>query len=120
MIDYFIPNETELKQYTDTDDVEKGANKILELGCKNVIVTLGSKGAVMFKKGKTIKVDAFKVEAVDTVAAGDTFVGYFVGCISDGMKDKEALTYASKASSITVSRRGSLVSIPYGKEVNLL
>ena len=63
--------------------------------------------------------DAFKVKAVDTVAAGDTFVGYFVAALAAGKDEKAAMIIASKASSITVTRKGSIVSIPLGNEIRL-
>ena len=77
----------------------------------------GSKGSLLKNKNESIKVDAFKVDAIDTVAAGDTFVGYFVSALASGKNEKEAMLLASKASSITVSRKGSLVSIPTLKEI---
>ena len=92
---------------------QKNFNK----GIKNVLVTLGTKGSLLINKNELIKVDAFKVDAIDTVAAGDTFVGYFVSALASGKSEKEAMLLASKASSITVSRKGSLVSIPTLKEI---
>lgn len=118
-VDYFIPNEIELEQYTNTKDIKAAANKVLTLGCKNVVVTLGSKGSVLFSKGETIETKAYKVKAVDTVSAGDTFVGYFASALMSGVPLKEALKIASKAASICVTRKGSLMSIPKGNEVKI-
>ena len=116
-IDYFTPNRIEFKNFTGTDDLRKGADILLAKGVKNVLVTLGTDGSVLFNKTEEFKVPACKVKAVDTVAAGDTYVGYLVASLASGYTIKEAMTYASKASSITVSRKGSVVSIPKGDEV---
>lgn len=116
-IDYFIPNKIELSQYTGSDDVQEGADKLLEAGVKNLIITLGTEGSMFINKNESFKVNAFKVEAIDTVAAGDTFVGYFASSLASGSDIRTAMTAASKASSITVTRKGSTVSIPNGAEV---
>ncbi|MDY5669432.1 MAG: ribokinase [Bacilli bacterium] len=116
-ITYFIPNEIELEKYSNMNNIDDGISYLLNKGIKNVLVTLGTKGSLLKNKNESIKVDAFKVEAIDTVAAGDTFVGYFVSALASGKSEKEAMLLASKASSITVSRKGSLVSIPTLKEI---
>lgn len=116
-IDYFIPNEGELENYTHIKDTIKAAQSLVKKGCLNVIVTLGSRGSMLINKDRILEVPAYKVEAVDTVAAGDTFVGYFVAGIASGLKISEAMDRASYASSKTVSRKGSVNSIPLGKEV---
>lgn len=116
-ITYFIPNEIELEKYSNMNNVDDGISYLLNKGIKNVLVTLGTKGSLLKNKNESIKVDAFKVDAIDTVAAGDTFVGYFVSALASGKGEKEAMLLASKASSITVSRKGSLVSIPTLKEI---
>ena len=116
-ITYFIPNEIELEKYSNMNNIDDGVSYLLNKGIKNVLVTLGTKGSLLKNKNESIKVDAFKVDAIDTVAAGDTFVGYFVSALASGKSEKEAMILASKASSITVSRKGSLVSIPTLKEI---
>ncbi len=116
-ITYFMPNEIELEKYSNMNNVDDGISYLLNKGIKNVLVTLGTKGSLLKNKNESIKVDAFKVDAIDTVAAGDTFVGYFVSALASGKSEKEAMQLASKASSITVSRKGSLVSIPTLKEI---
>lgn len=116
-VDFFIPNKIELSQYTNTNSIDEGISLIRGLGVKNVLVTLGTDGSRFVNDTQDISVPAFKVKAVDTVAAGDTYVGYFVSALSSGKEIKESMLIASKASSITVSRNGSIVSIPFGKEV---
>ena len=116
-IDYFIPNKVELFKYTGELDYLLGAKKLLDKKVKNVIVTIGKDGSVLINNDKVIKVDAFPVKAIDTVAAGDTYIGYFVSSLAAGYSVVDAMKYASKASSITVSRKGSVISIPFGDEV---
>ena len=116
-IDYFVPNKIEFKNASGEEDIEKGAAKLLSKGVKNVLVTLGTEGSLLINKKEQIRIQACKVKAIDTVAAGDTYVGYFVASLASGYSVKEAMEIASKASSITVSRKGSVVSIPLGEEV---
>ena len=116
-IDFFIPNQIEFANYSGTSDLCIGVKKLLSKGVKNVLVTLGTKGSVLFNENEKIEVQACKVKAIDTVAAGDTYVGYFVASLASGYSKKEAMEIASKASSITVTRKGSVVSIPKGEEV---
>ena len=90
---------------------------MMNKGVKNVLVTLGTDESYLKNKNESFMVAAYKVHAVDTVAAGDTYVGYFVNSLASGYSVRESMNYASKASSITVFRKGSIVSIPLGKEV---
>ena len=116
-IDFLVPNRIEFERFSKTSDLEEGARKLLSKGIKNVLVTLGTDGSVLINKDEMIHASAFKVKAIDTVAAGDTYVGYFVSSLASGYSIKESMTIASKASSITVTRKGSVVSIPNGEEV---
>ncbi len=93
------------------------AERLIDLGVKNVIVTMGSKGCFVNEDRKTYYIDAFKVIPVDTTAAGDTFNGTLAVALSEGMSLKESVILASKASSIAVTRVGAQSSIPYRNEL---
>ena len=82
-----------------------------------IVLTLGSEGSVYRHKDEVYHQGIFKVKAVDTTAAGDTFTGYFISSIIDGMSVPEGLEMAAKASSITVTRPGATDSIPLREEV---
>lgn len=82
-----------------------------------VVLTLGKKGCVSLRNGELYRQQAYKVVAVDTTAAGDTFTGYFIAGLSRGMKVSEILQMASMASAIAVSRKGAASSIPEYVEV---
>ncbi|MCR5185170.1 MAG: ribokinase, partial [Bacilli bacterium] len=86
-------------------------------GIKNVIVTLGDKGSLLVNKDEVIKVEPHKVDAVDTTAAGDSYLGAFVTALSEGKNVKEAMEFASKVSSITVTRKGAIASLPSLEEI---
>ena len=120
-IDYFVPNEHELDSYVqgDMDYIQKSL-QILNKGVKNVIVTLGEKGSVLVNKNEQIKVKSHRVEAVDTTAAGDSYCGAFVTALSKGKSVKEAIEFASLCSSITVTRKGAINSLPKLEEVEKL
>lgn len=122
--DYFVPNQSEAEFYTgiypkDEETAKECANVLRKVGVKNLLITMGVEGSVCISEGKYHKANAFKVEAIDTTAAGDTFVGAFVTALSEGKTEMEAITFASKASSITVTRRGAQQSIPIRSEVIL-
>lgn len=82
-----------------------------------LVLTLGSNGSI-FADGKTlVKQPIFPTKAVDTTAAGDTFTGYFLASVTAGKTVEQALEAASRAASVTVSRKGASESIPYAREL---
>jgi len=99
-------------------DAEKAAQKLVDRGVEKVIITLGSKGAFVVTKTEKVSVPSFKVEAVDTTAAGDTFCGAFAVALVEGKSLKEALQFASAAAAISVTRMGAQPSAPTRKEID--
>ena len=99
-------------------DAEKAAQKLVDRGVEKVIITLGSKGAFVVTKTEKVSVQAFKVEAVDTTAAGDTFCGAFAVALVEGKSLKDALQFASAAAAISVTRMGAQPSAPTRKEID--
>ena len=116
-IDYLVPNEHELQFLSGETQILKGARKLLDKGAKNVIVTLGEKGSILVNRKEMIEVKPHKVFAVDTTAAGDSYLGALVNKLSEGSDIKEAMEFASKCSSITVTRKGAIIALPRKEEV---
>ena len=96
---------------------EQGAERVLALGAKLVMVTLGPKGCFLKNAQAEYHCGCPQVSTVDTTGAGDTFMGYFVGCLAQGMERKDAMQYAAMAASIAVTRPGAAPSIPMMTEV---
>ena len=123
LTDAITPNETESALLTglpveNEADLAKNAAKLHEMGIKTVIITYGSKGSYVSAEAFTGLVPAFKVKAVDTTAAGDTFLGYFAGTVkSDFSNVQEAARFANRASSLAVQKLGAQPSIPASAEV---
>ena len=118
------PNETEAEmisgvKITDEVSAKKAAQVIMEMGVQNVIVTLGSKGALIYCDSIVDMVPAIKVEAVDTTAAGDIFNGALTVALAEGRDLREAVRFACKASAISVTRVGAQSSVPYRNEVDI-
>ena len=116
-VDILVPNEHELEALTKTSDVEKGCQLLLEKGVKNVIVTLGEKGSFFMSPNTHFEVAPHKVNAVDTTAAGDSYLGALVTKLSSGSDIKEAMEFASLCSSKTVTKKGAIVSLPHLDEL---
>lgn len=124
--DIIIPNETEAELLTgikvkDLESAKLAANGLLEKGVKFVIVTLGSKGAAVISKEDGQIVEAYKVKAIDTTAAGDSFIGGLSSKLDIENLSFEnllkAVKFANKVSSITVQRKGAQPSIAKLEEV---
>ena len=118
------PNETEAEMITGvkiTDDISavEAARVLSGMGVQHVIITLGSKGALICSDGEAEIVPALKVEAVDTTAAGDVFNGALTVALSEGRNLKESVRFACKASAISVTRVGAQSSAPYRNEVDI-
>lgn len=121
-IDYIKPNETELAILTglklDTrEELIKGARVMIDKGVKNVIVSLGSKGCLRVTRKTEEFFCSYKVKALDTTAAGDSFTAAFALALSQGKSDDEAISLGQKVSSIAVTRKGAQTSIPTMEEV---
>ena len=117
-VSYFILNEIEGNQMTGEKEPEKILAGIHEkYPDAKIVLTLGSEGSMYFDDGKIYRQGIYKVKAVDTTAAGDTFTGFFVASIIKGMKSEEGLSLAAKAAAIAVTKPGALDSIPALDEV---
>uniref|UniRef100_UPI003B3A8CA3 ribokinase n=1 Tax=Herbaspirillum huttiense TaxID=863372 RepID=UPI003B3A8CA3 len=119
-IDYLILNEIEAAMLAEeqSEDIPLLAQKLHDLGARNVVVTLGEKGVYgSFADGQQRHLPARKVQAVDTTAAGDTFIGAFIGAIAQGRDQFDAIAYAQAAAALSVTRVGAQTSIPTRDEV---
>ncbi len=117
-VSLFLVNEIEGYQITGEKEPEAILAKVRSIYPKaKIVLTLGSEGAVYQDENKTYRQGIYKVKAIDTTAAGDTFTGYFIASILENMPVEEGLKLAAKASAIAVSRQGATASIPVREEV---
>lgn len=118
-VDCFILNEVEAQQMLGVAETKDVTIEGLQARYPKAefVLTLGEKGSVYQGEEGTIEQKAYKVHAVDTTAAGDTFTGYYLAGCMQGIDKKEALDMAAKASAIAVSRKGASHSIPLKEEV---
>ena len=119
-----IPNQTEIALMTgievkDEEGAAKAVKALQSKGTKDVIVTMGSKGSMVYHEGKATFVPSRKVNAVDTTAAGDTYCGGLCVALSEGKDIIAAAEFATASSSLTVQKRGAQDSIPYRKDIIL-
>lgn len=112
-IDLLIPNETELEAITGVKAIEEGCKILHQKGVKEMIVTLGEEGSLYYDGEGFVSFDAMPVEAVDTTAAGDSFAGALAYSLDRGKAIPEAIQYATKVASITVTKLGAQSSLPY-------
>lgn len=122
-LSYITPNETEIAKLTGCGcdvltDIKEGSKKMIEMGVENILVTLGGKGSLLLSSQKTEAFPAFPVKPVDTTAAGDCFNAAFVTALSEGSSEGEAISFASAAAGLAVSRKGAQNSIPHRQEVD--
>lgn len=122
LVDYLIPNETELLTLSgqtgeDIPAIEEGAREMVRRGVRTVIVTLGKQGCMLLSEDTKEYFPARGVESVDTTAAGDCFNGAFAVGLSEGLSAGEAIRFANLASSIAVTRKGAQNSLPTREEV---
>ena len=124
LIDYLIPNELEAAALTglpvDTpEDAAKAAAALRAAGARNVLVTLGARGvqALLDGAADATLYEAPKVKAVDTTAAGDTFIGGFAAQLAQGAGVENAIRFAQRAAALSVTRAGAQPSIPTRAEL---
>lgn len=123
LTDIIVPNETEAAnltgiKITDETSMRAAADKFFALGVKVVIITLGSRGVFVARAGFDKIIPAVTVTAVDTTAAGDTFIGSLASELHADFSNLEAaIVYANRASALTVQKLGAFPSIPTRAEV---
>jgi len=124
LVRYITPNETEAGymagvEITDDKNALLAAAKIKGMGVNTVIITLGSRGSLIYKKAEDcVFVPSFQVETVDTTGAGDAFNGGLAHAIEQGIEIKEAVRYASAVAAISVTRFGTAPSMPRKDEID--
>jgi len=118
-VDYLIPNEIEAAMLTgvDSSDASTLARALQKQGSDNVIITLGSKGVHAALYGGDYDFPAEVVKAVDTTAAGDTFIGGFVAGLASGLDEAEAIAQGQRAAAWSVTKPGAQTSIPHLHEL---
>lgn len=119
------PNRTELETLTGIavqtpQDASRAAAMLLDKGVENVVVTLGGDGALIRTRNEETLVPAYRVKAVDTTAAGDVFNGALLVALAEGQSLVEAVRFASRCASVSVTRMGAQTSIPRRSEIDAL
>jgi ribokinase len=124
-VDYLVCNRNELaalsgKALGETDgmvEAEAAARETLALGVRALLVTLGVRGSLLVTRDKVISLEAFRVEAVDTVGAGDCYCGVLAASLAEGRTVGEAMRRASAAAALSTTRRGAQTSLPTAVEI---
>jgi ribokinase len=124
-VDLLIPNETELELlsgtplHTETEIIDAGRTMI-NRGVKAVIVTLGEQGCIYVDSEGSRSFEAYQVDAVDTTAVGDSFIGGLAVALSEGKTVEAAISFAMAVAALTVTKKGAQSSLPYRREVEAL
>ena len=122
LVDFIVPNEGEAQLLTGIkrkgdQEIIKMAKRLLNMGVKNVVITLGPKG-LFFKNGKEeLWMEAFRVNVIDTTAAGDAFLGALAISLSENKPIREALKFANGAGALATTKLGAQPSLPTRKEL---
>ena len=124
-VSHLIVNETEAAQFsgisvTDIDSAKRAAQHLLGQGVQCVLLTLGAAGVCIAQSNQFHHLPGIKVEAVDTTAAGDTFVGAFAVALASGMNETDAASEAQFSAALTVTKLGAQSSIPHRADVEKL
>ncbi len=123
--DILIANETEILVLTGATDVATSTaayacRPLLEQGVTHVITTLGKEGAVVASKDGATTVPGFKIKAVDTTSAGDTFAGALASALAEGKPLEEAVRFANAAAALTATRHGAQIAMPSREEADAM
>lgn len=123
LIDIITPNETEAEILTgipvkNDDDAARAASWLHNKGIATVLITLGSRGVWLSEQGQGQRIAGFRVTAVDTIAAGDTFNGALITALLEGQPMTQAVRFAHAAAAIAVTRSGAQPSVPWREEID--
>ncbi len=121
-VDFIVPNEVEAQLLTGMKwkgdrEIGKMAKRLLDMGAKNVIITLGPKGLFFKNRNQELWIEAFRVDVVDTTAAGDAFLGALATSLSENKPTQEALKFANGAGALATTKLGAQPSLPSRREL---
>lgn len=124
LVDYLVPNQWEARLLTGMkmdrrDSIRKMAHTLLEMGARNVVITLGAEGLFFKNRDEEVRMGAFNVKAIDTTAAGDAFMGALACGLAENRPIREVLRYASGAGALAATRLGAQPSLPRRKELEV-
>lgn len=122
LVDFVVPNEMEAQSLTGIRwkgdrDIRKMAERLLEMGVRNVVITLGPKGLFFKNRSEETWMNAFSVRVRDTTAAGDAFLGALATSLAENKPIREALRFANGAGALATTRLGAQPSLPFQKDV---
>jgi ribokinase len=120
LVDILTPNETEVTALTGQTGREAAARDLLARGVREVVVTLGEQGALWVNAGRMRAIPPFKVQPVDSTAAGDAFNGALAAALAEGQPFDRALRFASAAGALSVTKRGAQDSLPDRREIEAM
>jgi ribokinase len=111
-VDYLIPNQTELAQLSGQESTEAAIGVLQGMGVKRLVVTLGEEGLLVVDESQREHIPAYKVQAVDSTAAGDAFAGAFAVALGEGLSIHQAAIWGNAAGALTVTKAGAQPSLP--------
>jgi ribokinase len=122
LVDFIVPNELEARSLTGIkwkgkQEIRKTADRLLNMGVKNVVITLGPKGLYFKNRNEELWMEAFRVNVIDTTAAGDAFLGALATSFSENKPIREALKFANGAGALATTKLGAQPSLPSRKEL---
>jgi len=122
LVDFIVPNETEAQSLTgikwrSDQDIRRMAEKLLKMGVKNVVITLGPRGFFFKNRREEFWMKAFNVKVLDTTAAGDAFLGAFATGLAENKPIREALRWANAAGALATTKLGAQPSLPSQREL---
>ena len=127
LVDYFTPNETEASYYVNhkvetQEDIAQASNRLLERGIKNIIITLGDKGAYFANRTDSFMMNAFdlKNKVVDTTGAGDAFNAGLAVALAEGKAIKQAIKFANAVGGLSATKIATAKSMPLREEIDKL
>lgn len=123
LVDYLIVNEVEAGflagiEVNSDNKIKEAAEKLLDFGVETVVITLGAEGSFLATKEEQTRIESFKVEAVDTTAAGDTYCGCLATALTEGKSLEKSVVFASAGAALSVTKMGAQPSAPIRKEID--
>jgi ribokinase len=122
LVDFIVPHELEAQfltgiKWKGKQEIRKTADRLLNMGVKNVVITLGPKGLFFKNRSEELWMEAFRVNVIDTTAAGDAFLGALATSVSENKPIQGAIKFANGAGALATTKLGAQPSLPTRREL---